>query len=563
MRNDAIFLIFSLLAVQLSAREVTITVLATTDMHGHIYPYDYLAGRPAERGLAKIATLIRGERKLAPSALLVDCGDTIQGSQLESVYQTGISTGKLPADLNIDPMMAAMNALGYDAMAVGNHEYNYGLKNFQKARNEAKFPWLSANTKAKPGSSHKPLDPYLIKVVDGVKVGIVGLTTPAVPSWEKPENFAGYAFLNARSSAEEAVKELRSKHKVDVVLIIAHSGLEREKESIGPATGLGENIARELAGITGVDAIIFGHTHDQVAELRIGEVLLTQPKNWGISLSRMDLKLESKPQGGYRVVSKTARLLSVTNAVDADPEILKLAAPYHEITERYLNTVVAKATNDITATTSRVEDTAMIDAIQRVQMHYSKADVSFASSFNPRAAISKGDVTIRQVAALYLYDNELYAIEGTGQMVKDALENAARYFIGCQNAACSNKPLINSAVIGYNFDMAQGVTYEIDLTAPVGDRIRSLRLEGKPLGMDRKLRIALNNYRSAGSNGYMMFKGAKVVWRSYDDIRDLIVRYYADHDLPSSPDNNWRIIPETAQQALRIEASRQTAPTLK
>jgi 2',3'-cyclic-nucleotide 2'-phosphodiesterase/3'-nucleotidase len=164
---------------------------------------------------------------------------------------------------------------------------------------------------------------------------------------------------------------------------------------------------------------------------------------------------------------------------------------------------------------------------------------------------------VRQIAALYLYDNELYAVNGTGQMVKDALENAARYFTGCSTADCSNTPLINSSVIGYNFDMAQGVTYDIDLTRPVGDRIRNLRYQGKPLGPQQKLRIALNNYRAGGSNGYTMFKGAKVLWRSYLDIRELILRYYADHELPSVPDNNWRVIPETAHQALRAEASQE------
>ncbi|HYP04933.1 MAG TPA: 5'-nucleotidase C-terminal domain-containing protein, partial [Bryobacteraceae bacterium] len=178
------------------------------------------------------------------------------------------------------------------------------------------------------------------------------------------------------------------------------------------------------------------------------------------------------------------------------------------------------------------------------------------------AAIAKGPVTVRQIAALYLYDNELYAVEGTGKAVKDALENAARYFTGCQNTACSNTPLINTAVIGYNFDMAQGVTYELDLTRPVGDRVRNLQFGGKPLPPDQKLRIAVNNYRAAGSNGYTMYQGAKVVWRSYEDIRDLMVRYYADHELPSAPDNNWRVVPETAHQALLGETRRE-APVTK
>jgi 2',3'-cyclic-nucleotide 2'-phosphodiesterase/3'-nucleotidase len=563
MRLHALFLIFGSFVGFLGAREVTVTVLATTDLHGNLYPYDYLSGQPASRGLAKIATLIKAERRTAPGALVVDCGDTIQGSQLESVYQHFIETGKLPAGLTgpttaltADPMMTAMNHIGFDAMAVGNHEFNYGLKNFDKARNEAKFPWLSANTETDPASGRQPLEPFIIKEVDGVRVGIIGITTPAVPTWEKPENYKGLSFVNARTAARNAVDELRSKHKADLVLIISHSGVDPARAETSE-TGLRENVTRELARIPGVDAIVFGHSHNQVEALRFGDVLLTQPKNWGISMARLDVKLESKPNGGFRVVSKTAKLIPASASVKPDPEILKIAEPFHELTERYLNTVVANTTHDMSAKTSRVEDTAIIDAIHRVQLHDAKADVSFASSFNPRAAIAKGPVTVRQIAALYLYDNELYAVNGTGQMVKDALENAARYFTGCSTADCSNTPLINSSVIGYNFDMAQGVTYDIDLTRPVGDRIRNLRYQGKPLGPQQKLRIALNNYRAGGSNGYTMFKGAKVLWRSYLDIRELILRYYADHELPSVPDNNWRVIPETAHQALRAEASQE------
>jgi 2',3'-cyclic-nucleotide 2'-phosphodiesterase/3'-nucleotidase len=562
MRLSALFLI---LAACLPARQVTLTVLATTDLHGNIYPYDYLTGKPAARGLAKIATLIKAERKNAPSALLLDCGDTIQGSPLESVYQHYVATGTLPlqlrfegAPLQADPMMLAMNYLQYDAMAAGNHEYNYGLKNLDKARSEAQFPWLSANTKTLPHSGRKPFAPYIVKEVDGVKVGIIGITTPAIPSWEKPENYKGYSFGDGRAAAQAAADDLRAHHKPDVILIIAHSGLGRDTRP-----GSRENIAQELATIKGVDAIIFGHTHNQVEEYRIGDVLLTQPKNWGISLARVELKLESTPEGGYAVRSKSSKILPVTNQIEADSEILRIAQPYHELTERYLNTVVAQARQSIDASASRIEDSAIIDAVNRVQMTYAKADVSFASSFNPRAAIAKGPVTVRQIAALYLYDNELYAIEGNGRMVKDALENAARFFNSCSDPSCANGPLINSAIIGYNFDIAAGVSYDIDLTRPAGDRIRNLEFRGKPLQPDQKLTIALNNYRAAGSNGYTMYRDAKVLWRSYEDIRELIMRYYSGHDLPSSPDNNWHIVPESAHETLAREIRRDTRALLK
>jgi 2',3'-cyclic-nucleotide 2'-phosphodiesterase/3'-nucleotidase len=563
MRIQAFFLMFVAL---LPAREVTLTVLATTDMHGNIFPYDYLTGKSAARGLAKIGTLVKTERKSAPSALLLDCGDTIQGSPLESVYQTFVATGKPPLGLRLDanvfgadPMMLAMNHLRYDAMAVGNHEYNYGLKNLDKARSEARFPWLSANTLADPNSGRKPFAPYIVKEVDGVKVGIIGITTPAVPTWEKPENYAGYTFQNAVAPTKAAVHDLKVNHKADVIVVIAHSGINEN----GGAARSHEDVVLDLVPIPGIDAIIFGHSHSQLQSRTLNGVLLTQPKNWAISLARVDIQLESKQEGGYQVRSKTSKLIPVTDGIEADPEILRLAQPYHELTEKYLGTVVAEAKANIDASESRIEDSAIIDAIQEVQMHYAKADVSFASSFNPRATVAKGPVNIRQVAALYLYDNELYAIEGTGQMVREALENAARYFNSCAETSCAKGPLINSSIIGYNFDMAQGVTYELDLTRPVGDRVRNLQFRGKPLAPDQMLRIALNNYRAGGSNGYTMFKEAKVLWRSYEDIRDLIIRYYSEHELPSKPDDNWRIIPEAAHQTLEQEVRRFSQPQLK
>jgi 2',3'-cyclic-nucleotide 2'-phosphodiesterase/3'-nucleotidase len=556
-------------AACLPARQVTVTVLATTDMHGNILPYDYLTGKPAARGLAKLATLIERERKTSPSALLVDCGDTIQGSPLESVYQYFVANKKLPLDLkfdgpalSVDPMMLAMNYLKYDAMAVGNHEYNYGLENLDKARSEARFPWLSANTRTRPKSGRKPFEAYIVKEVDGVKVAIIGITTPAIPMWEKPENYAGYSFVSGPSALQAAVTDVRARHKPDVVLVIAHSGIDREAKIVSGIPP--ENMADGLAKVPGVDAIVFGHTHNQVEELRIGGVLLTQPKNWGISLARMDIQLESKPEGGYRITSNASKILPVTTSTEPDPEVMRLATPYHDLTERYLNTVVTQAKADIDAKESRIEDTAMIDAIHAVQMHYAKADVSFASSFNPRAAIRKGPVTVRQIAALYIYDNELYAIEANGQMIKDALENAAHFYNSCPDSSCTTGPLINSSIIGYNFDMAQGVTYEIDLTRPVGDRIHKLEYRGKPLAPDQKVRLALNNYRAGGSNGYTMFRNAKVLWRSYEDIRELIIRYYSSgHPLPSAPNANWSVVPAAARETLEREIRRDAQPQTK
>jgi 2',3'-cyclic-nucleotide 2'-phosphodiesterase / 3'-nucleotidase len=578
MRNSRARSVLALLVCfcfPLAAAHVKLTVLATTDLHGNMYPVDYYLDKPANRGLAKIATLIRAARAANPNNLLIDCGDTIQGTPLEYVYQTFVRTGHLPVKLAFpgepfqhDPMMLAMNAIGYDAMVVGNHEFNYGLKNLDRARSDAHFPWLSANTEL-AGGEGEAFAPYFLKTVAGVKVAVIGITTPGVPSWEDPSHYARYRFVMARSAVEKWVADLRAlprDRRPDLILVAAHAGLGRDPKTdanVVDEASSANQVHEIAASVPGIDAIVFGHTHQEVAQLRINGVLLMQPKNWGFSLGELDFELESKAGGGWSVVEKNSHVIPVTAQTAVDEETLQIARPYHEMAERYLNTVVARSDAALDVKLGRIEDSALMDAIQTVQLFYTKADVSFASLFNTLVTVPKGPVTVRQIASLYLYDNELYAIEGNGKMVKDALENAARYFLSCRGETCSKGPLINPRIIGYNFDMAAGVEYEIDLTQPEGGRIRNLKWKGKPLDPDQKLRLAINSYRSGGAAGYGMFRDAKIVWRSPEDVRQLMIDYYSEHgELPVKPDRNWRVAPAEALQTLEREA-RKEAPIYK
>jgi 2',3'-cyclic-nucleotide 2'-phosphodiesterase/3'-nucleotidase len=562
MRTGKTLILAVLLAVGAIARTVNVTLLATTDMHGSLLPWDYYTAKPVDRGLARIATLIREARAAKPNTVLVDCGDTIQGAPIESVYQYFVKHGHLPlgqispAPLEGDPMMRAMNLAGYDAMVLGNHEFNFGLKNIAEARKTAKFPWISANTKNTPGSKNEPFLPYIVKSAGGVKVAVIGITTTGIPHWDEPDNWKGYEFLPARDAAASAVKEVRAKEHPDIVVIAAHMGLGADLSSGKPYENdlKGENAVYEIAKtVPGIDAIVFGHTHNQLAGARIGDVLVMQPKNGGASLGRIDFTLDDST-GSWRVVAKESKLIPVTKQTADDPELVRLAQPYHIAAENYLDSPVANSGTELSAATSRIEDTALIDAIQFVQLHYANADVSFANAFNTRVRFPKGPVTVRRIAALYLYDNTLFAIEGTGKMVRDALENSARFYLSC-DADCSRGPLINRKVIGYNYDMAEGVDYEVDLTKPEGQRILNLKYKGKPLADELKLRIAVNNYRYGGSGGYTMFHSASVVWRSSQEIRELMIEYYTERKtFPSAADDNWRVIPDQARETLRREA---------
>jgi 2',3'-cyclic-nucleotide 2'-phosphodiesterase/3'-nucleotidase len=536
-----------------AAETVTVTVLATTDTHGFLYPWDYFTRRPAPRGLAAAATLVGEVRRETPNTLLIDCGDTIQGSPLESVYQAAVRAGTARAP---EPMMLAMNRMGYDAMVVGNHEFNFGLKNLAAARETARFPWLSANTLT--GSTLPPFAPYVVRTVGGVKVAVIGVTTAAIPQWEKAEQVRGLSWLTPEEGVRRALAELE-REKPDVVLVAVHGGLDRD-----PVTGVrrpgemaGENSAWQIAEqFPRLAAVLYGHTHRREEGLRVGNVLLVQPRNWAMDVARVDLTLARAPGGSWRLSSTSSRLLAVQPDTPPDPAVLDLARPYHEAAERYLEQPVTESPAELSGARGRFEDSALVDAIQEVQLHYSGADVSFSSLFDARVRVARGPVTVRELAALYVYDNELYAIEGDGRMVRGALENAARYFRTCPEPSCAHGPLVDRAVTGYNYDMAEGVDYEIDLTEPAGHRVKNLRYHGSPLRDDQPLRIAVNNYRAAGSAGYTMFRDAKIAWRSGREIRDLMVEYFgAPRRLPEKPDGNWRLVPPRAVETLALEES--------
>ena len=362
----------------LPAATVKISLLSSTDLHGNIFPHDYYTAKSAPRGLAKVATLIQEARRQNPNSLLLDCGDTIQGATLETVHQMAVRAGTTTRP---DPMMAVMNYLRYDAMAMGNHELNYGLKNMLTARSQATFPWLSANTRLAAGADVKPFQGWIVKTVAGVKIGIIGLTTPAIPIWEKTENYKGYRWISGKTAAAEAVAEMRKSAKPDVVVVIVHSGLDRDLATGQIKTGeaVGENMVHQIATeVPGIDVIFFGHTHQQLAGALVNGVLLAQAKNWGGSLARVDLKLEGTP-GKWKLTSKEGSLIPVTAATVADPKVIAIAQPYHDQAEKYLSAPVAESMVSMNGSHAREMDSALVDMIQEVQLYYAKADVSFAS----------------------------------------------------------------------------------------------------------------------------------------------------------------------------------------
>ncbi|MCA1632004.1 MAG: 5'-nucleotidase C-terminal domain-containing protein [Acidobacteria bacterium] len=382
--------------------------------------------------------------------------------------------------------------------------------------------------------------------MNGVRVGVLGLTTGGVPSWENRENYAGLEFRDPAAEARKWVAVLRGKERVDLVVVAMHMGLEEDLRTgeVTPGQAPHENEAVKIAEqVGGIDLILMGHTHREVPDVTINGALLTQANAWGRHVARADVYLERDGRGRWRVAAKQARTVAVTERTEVDAEIAKIAEPYDRETQAWLSRVVGESPAELSAEQASFRDTAILDLIQRVQMEVGKADVSMVANFNPRARLPKGAVSVRDIAGLYIYENTLVVLEVTGRQLKDALEHSAKYFLPYAPGK-SPAELVDEKIPGFNFDIAEGVSYDLDLTKPVGERVQNLRFRGQPLNPAQRLRLATNNYRVNGGGGYTMYKNAPELFRSSEEIRELIIDWVTEHKrVPSEPTNNWRLIP--------------------
>jgi len=538
MRTATAVAALQLLTGTLHAQQVTL--LQTSDLHGYIYPFDYFRNRPADIGLARVATMVKSVRAEGRAVLLLDAGDTIQGSALAYVHQR-----KHPGPH--EPTMLAMNRVGFDAMAVGNHEFNFGLEAMERARNDASFPWLSANIVTQEGEPF--FEPYLVKELNGVKVGILGLTTRAVPTWETPENYAGLEFVDTVEAAKQFVTILLEKERVDTVVVVTHQALERDLKSGESNKSEYENqVWRLTKEVPGIDVILMGHAHRRFPPQEVNGVILCEPGRWGDSLCRIDLHFEKDSSGELRLSRWDGELLSASE-FESDDKVLELGRPYHERAMAYISSVIGEAVEPFSAERARFRDTALMDLLQQVMLEESGAQLSLAALLPYRfEGIPAGPVTVQQLLSFYPYDNTLVVLKVTGRDVKEALEHSAGYYKHAVLDAETGRLMIelDPLVRAYNFDMLAGADYRIDPTRPVGDRIRELSYQGRKMDLEQEFTLVTTNYRSAGGGGYKMLTDAEVLWRSSEEVRNLLIAHVAEQGtIVPSCDFNWYVAPES------------------
>ena len=516
-----------------------VVVVATTDVHGRATNWDYVLDREAPWGLSRVATVVDSLRRQYPGrVVVVDAGDLIQGDPFATYFAT-----VQPTDPN--PVVDALNGVGYDAWTPGNHEFNFGSAVLERALGGAGFPTISGNIYRLPSDTFAfPTSAILVR--DGVRVGITGFTTPGVMIWDR-ENVAGK--VRVKTISPEATRELRDlAARSDLKIVLIHSGMD------GPASydtlRVGdENVAAQLARLpVKPDLVVVGHSHRRLRDSVIAGVHFVQPDPWAQAVSVAHVSL-ARAGTRFRVTGIRAELVPLANVPPA-PAVERRLARWRDAVRSWVAVPLAAVQGDWSARLGRVEDVPLIDFINDVQRKTAGAQLSSTAAFDVAVTFGPGQVRMRDVAGIYPYENTLKAVRIDGARLKAYLEQSSSYFRTWRPGA----PIINDSVPGYNFDIVSGVTYAIDLTKPVGSRIVQLDYQGRLVQSTDTFTLALNNYRQGGGGGFRMLAGLPVVYDRGQNIRDLLVDAVRRADtLRASQyaDRSWSIIPQEAAAAVR------------
>lgn len=587
-------------------------IMETTDIHVNIVNYDYYKDAPTDEfGLAKTATLIKNARDEVVNSLLFDNGDLIQGNPLGD-YVAKVDPLQ---DGETHPVYKAMNLLQYDAGNIGNHEFNYGLEFLNTSLKGAKFPYVNANVfiddkDSNPDNDKNYFTPYLIldktfkddKGADQkLKVGVIGFVPPQITTWDKSNLDGKVVTKDIAATAEKFIPQMKAEG-ADLIVAIPHTGFGETEHK-----DMEENAAYSLSLVKGIDAILFGHAHVifpsdsfkdkhgvDVAKGTINGVPAVEPGFWGNNLGIIDLVLEKK-DGKWAVSdsrAETRQIYKTENkaivpTVDADPDVLNAVKEDHEHTLAYVRGPVGTTTAPINSYFALVQDDPSIQLVTNAQKWYVEKNIQgteldglpvlsagapFKAGGRSGASyytdIPAGTIAVKNLSDLYIYPNTLNVVLLTGAEVKEWLERAAGQFNQIDPAKTDEQPLVNNSFPTYNYDVIDGVTYQIDVTEPSkydlkgalanpdANRIKNLQYNGQPIDPEQKFLVATNNYRASGGGSFPGLTGKNIVINSPDENRNVVLQYIVDQKtINPSADGNWSFAPIQGSPTVTFETS--------
>ena len=544
--------LFALSAVSTAmAQEVNIKLLGTSDVHGRIVPWSYGADIEDKSGsYAQIATYVKDVRKNNKNVVLVEVGDAIQDNQIDVFAKDK----KYYKD---HPIPKVLNEMNYDIFVLGNHEFNFGMKALDEILKDIKAKKLTANFYHKKNDK-RYIDATTIIEKDGVKLGIIGLSTPMSAKFEEDTgNLKDMKFTSPTEEARTQVEKLKAKG-VDAIIAVTHMGIDNENNI--PDTGMRDVIN----AVDGIDVVIAGHMHKDVPSETIKNTLITEPHRYGTVVSEVDLTFDINDKKEVKLVKKESKTVPV-KALEADKKIVEIYKPYHEKLRELNNVVIGQTANEmvpqetkhgVSAAFSR--DTGLSSFINDVEQHYSGADVVTFSFDHQKARMDKGDIKKKDIIFNYRYaGGDVTVYELTGKQLKEYMEWSANYFDTIQPGDTEYRYNAERKKSKYvTYDIFGGVNYKIDLRNPQGSKIVGLTLaDGKPVTDDMKLKVGMNSYRFAqlnGKGGIWEGQQIPVLWeskvamgREKGTIQNMMIDYITNvkkGKIDGLSHNRWEII---------------------
>ena len=544
--------LFALSAVSTAmAQEVNIKLLGTSDIHGRVVPWSYGADVEDKSGsYAQIATYVKDVRKNNKNVVLVDVGDAIQDNQVDVFAKDK----KYYKD---HPIPKVLNEMKYDVFVLGNHEFNFGMKALDEILKDIKAKKLTANFYYKKNDK-RYIDATTIIEKDGVKLGIIGLSTPMSAKFEEDTgNLKNMKFTSPTEEARTQVENLKAKG-VDAIIVIAHMGIDNENKI--PDTGMRDVIN----AVDGIDVVIAGHMHKDVPSETIKNTLITEPHRYGTVVSEVDLTFDINDKKEVKLVKKESKTVPVKE-LEADKKIAEIYKPYHEKLRELNNVVIGQTENEMVpqetkhgVSTAFSKDTGLSSFINDVEQHYSGADVVTFSFDHQKARMNKGDIKKKDIIFNYRYaGGDVTVYELTGKQLKEYMEWSANYFDTIQPGDTEYRYNAERKKSKYvTYDIFGGVNYKIDLRNPQGSKIVDLTLaDGKPVTDDMKLKVGMNSYRFAqlnGKGGIWEGQQIPVLWeskvamgREKGTIQNMMIDYITNvkkGKIDGQSHNRWEII---------------------
>lgn len=538
-------------------KEVNLKFVETTDIHGNFFPYNFLEGKAWEGSLARVYSFVQAERaKYKDNLILIDNGDVLQG-QPTVYYYNFIDT----ASIHIAADM--MNYMKYDIGNMGNHDVETGHAVFDRWIRECNFPVLGANI-IRTSDNETYLKPYEVLNRDGVKIVVLGMITPAIPTW-LPENlWAGLRFEDMEETARKWMKIIREKENPDLVIGTFHSG----KDAIRVAEKYNENASVTIAKrVPGFDIVMIGHDHlracTKVVNVNGDSVLIIDPASNGVVVGDVDVKVILKDG---KVISKSINgVLTDVKEYGISDEFMDRFSMHYAAVNKFVSRKIGTFTHSLNTKPAYFGPSAFVDLIHTIQLDLTKADISFAAPLTFNAKIKAGDVMVSDMFNLYKYENMLYTMALTGKEIKNFLEESYGMWANQMESADDHLVLLKknegNSKNGYsfrnfsfNFDSAAGIIYTVDVTKPKWHKITiSSMADGSPFDEKATYKVALNSYRGNGG-GELLTKGAgipqdelkmRIVTSTDKDFRYYLMDYInRKQTLDPQPLNHWRFIPE-------------------